>query len=53
MRILPKSVEQQFALELLRNNEIPLITMIGKAGTGKSLLALAAGLKAVMEYQVV
>lgn len=49
--IMPKSVEQQFALELLRNNEIPLVTMIGKAGTGKSLLALAAGLRAVMEFQ--
>lgn len=49
--IIPKSVEQQFALELLRNNEIPLVTMIGKAGTGKSLLALASGLRSVMEFQ--
>jgi PhoH-like ATPase len=49
--IMPKSVEQQFALELLRNNDIPLVTIIGKAGTGKSLLALAAGLRAVMELQ--
>jgi PhoH-like ATPase len=32
------------ALELLLNDEIPLVTLTGKAGTGKTLLALAAGL---------
>ena len=49
--IMPKSVEQQFALELLRNNEIPLVTMIGKAGTGKTLLAIAAALRSVLELR--
>ncbi len=32
------------ALELLLREDIPLVTLIGKAGTGKTLLALAAGL---------
>ena len=32
------------ALELLLRQDIPLVTLIGKAGTGKTLLALAAGL---------
>ncbi len=32
------------ALELLSREDIPLVTLIGKAGTGKTLLALAAGL---------
>jgi PhoH-like ATPase len=36
--------EQQFALDLLLNDEIQLVTLVGKAGTGKTLLAIAAGL---------
>ncbi len=40
----PKNVEQSFALDLLLNDEIQLVTLVGKAGTGKTLLAIAAGL---------
>ncbi|MFK3936669.1 PhoH family protein [Alkalihalobacillus sp. NPDC078783] len=40
-----KNVEQQMALELLLDDNIPLVTLTGKAGTGKTLLSLAAGLK--------
>jgi PhoH-like ATPase len=42
--IRPRNVQQTMAFELLLRNEISLVTMIGKAGTGKTLLALAAGL---------
>lgn len=40
----PRSMEQRAALELLMDPEIPLVSLIGQAGTGKTLLALAAGL---------
>jgi PhoH-like ATPase len=36
--------EQHFAMDLLLNDEIQLVTLVGKAGTGKTLLAIAAGL---------
>lgn len=42
--IHPRNVEQSFALDCLLNDEILFITLVGKAGTGKTLLALAAGL---------
>jgi PhoH-like ATPase len=42
--ISARNAQQRMALELLLNDEIPLVTMTGKAGTGKTLLALAAGL---------
>ncbi|MDJ0658652.1 MAG: PhoH family protein [Crocosphaera sp.] len=42
-RIRPRNREQQFALDLLLEESIPLVTLIGKAGTGKTLLAIAAG----------
>lgn len=42
--IYPKNVEQSFALDCLLNDEISFISLVGKAGTGKTLLALAAGL---------
>ena len=40
----PRNVEQWIALDMLLNPEIHLITLIGKAGTGKTFLALAAAL---------
>ena len=40
--------EQKFAIELLLNDDIRIVTMSGKAGTGKTLLALAAGLQKVV-----
>lgn len=42
--IKPRNVQQQMAVELLLRDDIPLVTLTGKAGTGKTLLALAAGL---------
>lgn len=44
-----RNKEQKFALELLMDEEIRLVTLIGRAGTGKTLLALAAGLQKVVE----
>lgn len=42
--IVARNAQQRMALELLLNDDIPLVTITGKAGTGKTLLALAAGL---------
>ena len=49
MSIRPKNKEQAFALDLLLDDTIRLVTLVGKAGTGKTLLALAAGLRKVVE----
>lgn len=43
------NVEQKFAMELLLSDEIELVTLVGTAGTGKTLLAMAAGLQRVVE----
>lgn len=43
--IYPKNIEQQFALDALLNDDIKLVSLVGKAGTGKTLLAIAAGLE--------
>lgn len=45
MGIKPRNIEQKFAFELLLDENIKLITLIGIAGTGKTLCALAAGLE--------
>jgi PhoH-like ATPase len=45
----PRNREQQFALDLLLDDSVKLVTLVGKAGTGKTLLALAAGLKRTVE----
>ena len=42
--ILPRNKEQYFALDLLLDDSVKLVTLVGKAGTGKTLLAIAAGL---------
>ncbi|WP_020676119.1 PhoH family protein [Geopsychrobacter electrodiphilus] len=42
--IHPRNREQQFALDLLLNDDIRVVSLVGKAGTGKTLLAIAAGL---------
>jgi PhoH-like ATPase len=47
--LMPRNREQIFASALLRNPAVRLITLVGKAGTGKTLLAMAAGLDQVME----
>ena len=43
--IKPRNAEQSFALNMLLDDRIQLITISGKAGTGKTLLALAAALE--------
>jgi PhoH-like ATPase len=47
--IRPRNKEQTFALDVLMDESIPLVTLVGKAGTGKTLLAVAAGLQLVVE----
>lgn len=47
--IRPRNKEQSFALDLLLDDSIKLVTILGKAGTGKTLLALAAGLRRTVE----
>jgi PhoH-like ATPase len=49
--IVPRNREQKFALGLLIDPGIHLITLVGKAGTGKTLLAIAAGLHCVTEME--
>lgn len=43
--IKPRNREQHFALDALLDDKVKLVTLMGKAGTGKTLIALAAGLK--------
>jgi PhoH-like ATPase len=50
--VRPRNREQAFALDLLLDENVRLLTLVGKAGTGKTLLALAAGLKRVVEEGV-
>jgi PhoH-like ATPase len=45
----PRSKEQQFALDLLLDPDVRVVALDGMAGTGKTILALAAGLEQVME----
>lgn len=49
--VTPRNREQNFALDLLANPKISLVTLVGKAGTGKTLLAIAAGLTCVTEFE--
>ncbi|MBF0595807.1 MAG: PhoH family protein [Candidatus Omnitrophica bacterium] len=49
--IKPRNVEQMFALHSLMNEDIRLVTVSGKAGTGKTLLALAAALEQRDNYK--
>ncbi|HLM73619.1 MAG TPA: PhoH family protein [Polyangiaceae bacterium] len=52
MGVRPRNKEQSFALDMLLDDSIRLITLIGKAGTGKTLLAIAAGLKRTTEDNI-
>lgn len=47
----PRNVEQQFAVDALLNEDVKLVTLVGKAGTGKTLLAIAAGLEMTLNKQ--
>ena len=49
--ITPKNAEQTFALDALMNTDIHLVSISGKAGTGKTLLALAAALERRRHYR--
>ena len=51
-RIQARNREQTFALDLLLDPAVPLVTLVGKAGTGKTLLALAAGLHQVADERL-
>jgi len=50
--ITARNREQNFALNLLMNPECDFVTLLGQAGTGKTLLALAAGLAQVLETKL-
>ncbi len=47
--IKPRNVEQHFAIDALLNDTIKVVTLVGKAGTGKTLLAVAAGVYKVLD----
>jgi PhoH-like ATPase len=47
--ITPKNIEQKMAFEVLLDKTVPLVTLSGKAGTGKTLIALAAALQQVLD----
>ena len=49
--IVPRNAEQSFSLRALTTDEIRLVTLAGKAGTGKTLLALAAALHCRSSYR--
>lgn len=48
--ISPRNAEQTFALDILNDPDVKLVAITGKAGTGKTLLALAAALKQSKEF---
>lgn len=50
--LYPKNKEQKFATELLLDNNVKIIALIGPAGTGKTILALAAGLEQVVNNNI-
>jgi PhoH-like ATPase len=50
--IQPRNREQRYALDALLDEAVQLVTLVGKAGTGKTLLAIAAGLQKSVEEQV-
>lgn len=50
--IKPRNVEQRCTVDVLLRDEIKLVTLIGQAGTGKTLLALACGLRKVFDEGV-
>lgn len=49
--IKPRNAEQTFAIDALTNSQIPLVSLTGKAGTGKTLLALASALSVKKNYR--
>ena len=49
--ITPRNAEQTYALDAILNDKVPLVSLTGKAGTGKTLLALAGALKRKKSYR--
>jgi PhoH-like ATPase len=47
--LYPRNKEQNFAMNLLLDDDVPMITLLGRAGSGKTLCAVAAGLEKVLE----
>lgn len=47
--IKPRNIEQSFVLDALLDDSISLVSLVGKAGTGKTLLALACGLQKTID----
>jgi PhoH-like ATPase len=50
--ILPRNLQQTMALDLLLDDSVKLVSLIGAAGTGKTLLAIAAGMSKVLNEQL-
>jgi PhoH-like ATPase len=50
--IMPRNVQQTMAFDLLLDDSVRLVSLIGSAGTGKTLLAVAAGMTKVLNEQV-
>lgn len=50
--VRPRNKEQAYALDALLDDDIKLVTLVGKAGTGKTLLSVAAGLRKVTDEQI-
>ena len=48
----PRNKEQIFAMDLLEDKNINVVTLVGKAGCGKTLLAIASGLNQVVEKEI-
>ena len=48
--VVPRNKEQTFAYDLLFDDDIPLVSLIGRAGSGKTLMAIAAGLEQVLGF---
>tara|TARA_R110000824_G_scaffold4779_4_gene22680 strand:+ start:3668 stop:5008 length:1341 start_codon:yes stop_codon:yes gene_type:complete len=51
--IKPRNKEQQFAIDLLMDSNIQIVTLIGKAGSGKTLCAIAAALQQTVDDFVI
>ena len=50
--VFARNTEQKQAMELLMDERIKLVTLVGKAGTGKTLLAIATALEQVVERKL-
>ena len=52
LSLTPRNLQQVLALDILLDTRISVVTLMGKAGTGKTLLALAAGLRLMLDESV-